>query len=236
MTHRLIYGKTIVLKGDDISFNSTNDVDIPNITSEHITVDDLLVLNDVIMSGTGASLTTDVITCTTINADIGNIDDVNAETMGVTATGSVIFPREFDNPTVGPLVINGGGTGQGSQAYTTFTVGSTGARVAASAATCNAWKLGHTVFIELKPGSLATGAGAAATDTILLAGLIPVNYRPPIEMWIPIALTVNNLPALGVAQIDNFNGNVTIYATVAQDNFVITQVCAMQQCSFHFTK
>lgn len=227
MTDRLLYGKTITLKADTVTFNTTNPVNIPNIAA-------LASLTVTTLTANTANITTSNIGTNNVSGNevvTGNVtcNFLNCNTVNPQPGGDITFPHESDNPTLGPLVINGSGTQQGTQAYTsnganTTTVGSAISALP-NALTWSVQKFGHFHTLHIRPTGLTTPVNTTAAATIQIAGAIPVGYRPVANINVPVILENNGSIITGEVSIDT-SGNIT-YSLVGGGNFTNAAMAAI---------
>ncbi len=219
MSKRLIYGKQLTLKGDTIEFISTNAISIPSISTATIITDALTVTGNSTMVGDLAvddivcdDITCDDITCDVVACVTGTASgSYTSAQFSSTATGSVTYPREIDHPSIGPLVINGNSTQQGSSAYSSVHHPSTGALINADAVVVACKKFGHFIDLDIMPVGLTTPAVAGAASPITITAGVPVGYRPLSERWYPVMVEDNAVAVWGSVSLGT-NGNITYYA------------------------
>ncbi len=152
-----------------------------------------------ITAGTGATLT-GALTVTTINSTTSTSNP----------TGIVTFPKESTQAAIPPLVIDGAGAFDGSQAFSNIAHAATQARTDAAAVIVSSHKFGGFITTEVRSTGLMTSlSNALSADPITIVAGIPTGYRPQAECTATCIVIDNNVAVLGVC-IFRVNGNITI--------------------------
>lgn len=109
------------------------------------------------------------------------------------------------------------------------TVGVTGARVIPAAATLTLDRVGSFVRLALEPiDPFGVPTAAAATGLFNLLGVVPLEYRPAINIVASVNTTANNIIVPGCFAIINTSGDIIIAAGPAfTTNYTIAQLCGL---------
>lgn len=114
------------------------------------------------------------------------------------------------------------------------TVACTGARILADAAQVSGDMVGFLRRINIRPTGLKTLAAAGATDSIKLIGVLPLLFRPDINLYTDMTLYVNNIPVVGARISLTTAGDIIFTASPSDATFTSGQICGILN-DFSFT-
>lgn len=217
MSKRLIYGKEITIKGDNIIFTSTNPVQLPSIT----------VNGDVNATGalnsTGGSSLINSLVATTYILGSG------------TVSGQVRLPPENGQPANTGLEIDNVTAGRGTVDLQRIDLDSTSARVTTAGATMFIRKLGNFVEGCIRPAAaLSTPTAADNTGHIAFTQAMPAIFRPLHDTKVLCYAVTNNIGVTGSLVITAATGAMNVFSDANGANFTSTQLAAIGDIHFSY--